>query len=98
MATRNDTHEPINKATEAGRNATEEAARTTDTVTHEAAEVGERTARLALTWLAEARRRPTKPCRRVQHRGSELSALDGSGHPGAGLCRPASRGVGPPLV
>ena len=30
MATCNDTNEPINKATEAGRNATEEAARTTD--------------------------------------------------------------------
>jgi phasin family protein len=45
MATRNDTNEPTYKATEAGRNATDEAARTADTVTKEAAKVGETTAR-----------------------------------------------------
>ena len=45
MATRNDTNDEINKTAEAGRNATDEAARTVRTVTDEAGKVGEQSAR-----------------------------------------------------
>jgi len=45
MATRNDTNEPTNTAAEAGRNATDEATRTAQIVTKEAAKVSESTAR-----------------------------------------------------
>jgi phasin family protein len=47
MSTRNDTNDQINKTTEAGRNATEEAARTARTVSDEAGKVGEQSARAA---------------------------------------------------
>ena len=45
MTTRNDTNDQINKAADAGRNATEEAGRIARTVTDEAARAGEQTAR-----------------------------------------------------
>ena len=58
--TRNEnTNDQINKATDAGRNATNEAARTARTVTDEAARVGEQTARAG----ADMARRGTETAR-----------------------------------
>jgi phasin family protein len=70
MATRNDTNEPTNTAAEAGRNATDEAARTVQTVTKETAKVGDTTARAG----ADVARQSTEAAHEVLQVGLNTAA------------------------
>jgi phasin family protein len=70
MATRNDTNEPTNTAAEAGRNATDEAARTVQTVTKETAKVGESTAHAG----ADVARQSTEAAHEVLQVGLNTAA------------------------
>src|SRR4051812_49887981 len=89
MSTRNDTNDQINKTTEAGRNATEEAARTARAVSDEAGKVGEQSARAA----ADLARQGVETARKNLQAGlgtapPSVPRLNGKFTPGLGFHRP----------